>query len=75
MSMIVWAAILDNRYTVHVVRKQPYQGSLEVWENGVQLMQQPVTLTYDARFGVDIGDMEQWTDVACNFVDKRKCLN
>jgi hypothetical protein len=63
--------MLDGRYLIKVVRKEPYKGTLEIWEKGTLLFEQNVGIAYDAPFGPDESDVAEWQDVAMKFIDKR----
>lgn len=69
---VVWEAGLDQRYLVRVTRTEPYNGKLEVLE---VLMETEVTLSYDAKFGPDAGDVMQWQEIATRFIDGRPTLH
>ena len=65
----VWESELDERYVVKVVRLAPYQGQLQIWDGGEVLHTEPVSLSYDALFGPDVGDVYQWQELAVRFID------
>lgn len=70
---IVWSALMDQRYTVQVVRDpgETHTGQLEIWDGDERLMQAPVLLSYGAVFGPDISDIHEWQTMAIDFMDQR----
>jgi hypothetical protein len=68
---IVWVALLDARYKVTIVRKEPYRGSLELRDGEDLILEQDVGLSYDAMFGPDAADVVEWREIATQFIDKR----
>ncbi len=69
--MIIWEGVLDEKYTVRVSRTEPYRGKLEVLEGDKLLMESDVSLSYDAKFGPDVGDVAEWEIAAMDFIDER----
>lgn len=67
----VWGTLLDKRYLCTVTRLRPYTGSLEIRDTQTKLVvhQRPVGLSYDALFGPDIGDVQEWQGMCTDFVD------
>lgn len=62
--MKVWSSLLDHRYTCSVVRTAEYQGQLTVVDNtsGEKMLDENVSLMYDAQFGPDFSDVALWVD-------------
>lgn len=69
MPDVVWEAGLDGCYVVSVVRLAPYQGQLQIRKGGALVRVEPVALSYDALFGPDAEDVNQWQELALQFVD------
>lgn len=62
--MNVWESQLDNRYDCRVVWTESYRGRLTVTDtvNNNILLDEEVSLMYDAQFGPDISDVCLWED-------------
>ena len=70
---IVWSSKLDHRYDVTVYRATiPYGGVLVVKDGASQLARSTVRLSYDAKFGPDVADVEAWANAAMAIVDETK---
>lgn len=69
-DLIVWKAVLDDKYTIKVTRTAPHSGELTVAEGAIVLHRQSVDLTFDALLGPDIPDVVAWHEIAIRFVDK-----
>jgi hypothetical protein len=69
-EMLVFKAILDDKYTIRVVREIPYYGKLTIEQNDSVLYSETVPLAYDALFGPHMDDVEEWQVKAIKFVDK-----
>jgi hypothetical protein len=68
----VWSATLDNRYLCEVERTGEYTGELVILDtkqNNLELKREPVGLSYQAIFGPDIADVENWETRIIDFVD------
>lgn len=65
----VWTATLDEKYTITVVRTNPYRATLTLSEGERILHQASVGLMYDAMFGPDVEDVESWQELATRFID------
>jgi hypothetical protein len=71
---IVWAALLDLRYKIEVVRKRDYAGMLYMFDgkSGDTLMfSKEVSLAYGALFGPDMDDVQTWQNTAIEVIDGR----
>jgi hypothetical protein len=68
----VWTSMLDDKYTVTVVRESPYRGILTITEGEQVLYRESVGLMYDAQFGPDVDDVASWQDIAVRVIDSRK---
>lgn len=69
---LAWYSNLDNRYRVEVKRIKPYEGILSVYDhknNDTEIFRELVGISYDARFGPDYADVQDWSDIAMNYVD------
>jgi hypothetical protein len=71
MLEVVWESKLDNKYLVSVQRLARYKGVLEVHELDQLLYAETVTLSFDALFGPDCGDVQHWEEIAIKFIDAR----
>ena len=73
-NQIVWWANIDENYSILVFRTGQNKGTTHLYEgfldqDKVELRSKNVTLSYDARFGPDINDVEQWKTWAINIID------
>jgi hypothetical protein len=66
---LVLSTVLDVRYAIEVRRLRPYRGELTITEGDRILFRKEVGLSYDALFGPDIGDVDNWEEEALRFVD------
>jgi hypothetical protein len=66
---IVWHSRLDDRYDIHVERKDKYLGDLVIKEGDNELFREEVGMQYGAIFGPDVDDVQHWQDIAIQFVD------
>lgn len=71
MEDIVWENTVDQGvWLVRVVRTAPYQGLLSVTKvDGKVVHEEPVGISYDAPFGPDVADLDQWMDRAIEVID------
>jgi hypothetical protein len=62
---------LDGRYNVYVLTgEDPYRGELVVQDgDGDVLLREETTVSYGARFGPDVADVDRWTGRAIEAVD------
>lgn len=67
----VWESELDHKYCVRVTRTLPYKGRLTITEEEKVLHEQDVGLSYDAIFGPDAADVDEWQNIAMKFVDQK----
>ncbi|MGA2728451.1 MAG: hypothetical protein ABSE96_11590 [Terracidiphilus sp.] len=68
---VVWNSNLDGRYTVTVIRTEPYRGDLSIHDRDQLLHRESVGLAYGALFGPDVDDIGRWQKIAEDFIDKR----
>lgn len=74
---LVWFATLDGRYQVEVQRDRAsadplYRGRLCVFDHDQAMkpiLDEPVALSYGARFGPDITDIAAWQERVLALVD------
>ena len=69
---IVWTQRIDETYPVTVTRTAPYLGLLQVWADEAKsavIHQQSVGLMYDAMFGPDMDDVNEWMNVTTDVID------
>jgi hypothetical protein len=77
---LVWYSILDDKYVVtvtrpgkeHVLSQNGYVGIFEIFNAlGHRLYTEEVGLSYGARFGPDVADVDEWQTKAIDFIDKQ----
>jgi hypothetical protein len=56
---------MNPDYRLKVVRMSPYRGQLSVFFKDNPFFTVEVPVMFDAKFGVDFSDMEQWGMIAC----------
>ena len=69
---VVWWTRLDGRYQIEVHRSGENNGVLHIFdhfENDKHVFEKPVSLSYGAVFGPDVGDINDWKSMAVDFVD------
>jgi len=69
---LVWWSRLDNRYQIEVQRTGERAGDLVIYDHSdgdKELLRESVGLSYGARFGPDVSDVEDWKERAVKFVD------
>lgn len=74
MTDIVWGATVDSEtWKAQVVRTGDYTGTLEVYRmaDDEKVFSQDVSLSYQALFGPDMGDVAEWQEIAINFIDSQ----
>lgn len=62
MTDKVWESKLDDIYDVYVERLAPYKGLLVCKNGDATLLEKEVTITFDAIYGPDIADLQEWQD-------------
>lgn len=69
--MKIWETKVDLRYEVWVERVAPYQGKLVVYDGEQEetLLEREVTISFDAPFGPDAGDVAEWGALALEIID------
>ena len=69
--MYVWETSLDERYDCKVERVEQYMGRLTVVDTAasVLLLEETVSLAYDAVFGPDVADVALWQEMCIKAVD------
>ncbi len=75
--LYVWRSRLDDTYEVVVIRgEEPYMGELLIYKKGEDgeigdelLFQRQVNLSYNAQFGPDFQDVEDWSNLAIEYAD------
>jgi hypothetical protein len=67
-DLIVWEAVLDDKYTIKVTTTAPHRGELTV--SGIEnvLHREPVALSFDAPSGPDIPDVVARHEIVIRFV-------
>lgn len=69
-ELIVWSSTLDGRYTVKVIWTASYRGELSIADEATVLRREPVTLSCNSKFGLDVREVASWQEAAIAFVDK-----
>lgn len=71
MNEIIWVSKLDGRYNCEVTRTGEYKGQLTVSDErgGKVLLDEEVSLAYDAMFGPDADDVVAWQEKVVAAVD------
>ena len=72
MSDVVWSSTLDDKYQCEVTRTAPYTGELVMKDGDKEILRQKVALSYDAAFGPDLADVNEWEEIC---VAKLETLN
>lgn len=70
--VIVWfRTVDDNTWACQVVRTSEYKGLLTVTRlsDGKEILSQHVGLAYDALFGPDLDDVEDWKETCIEAID------
>ena len=57
------------QYSFKVVRIKPYIGQLTVMHNGDVFCTQTVEISYDAKYGIDLENLELWARTAVTASD------
>lgn len=69
--------ILDDRYCIEIVRDIPYKGNLRIFD-GLDdfkfLHEEVVSVSFDAIFGPDASDAQEWRNLAIDIVDNNKFI-
>lgn len=65
---IIWESLLDGRYKVMVIRTGSCRGEWSRHEGEQVLDRQNVGLSYDARFGPDVDDVDDLQQRAIPFI-------
>ena len=68
---VVWAGVIDCRYAIEVQRTTPYNGLYIIYDldDNKVIYTENVSVSYDAKFGPDINDVNVWQEKACGVVD------
>jgi len=72
---IVDAFFLDKRWCMEIVRDVAYKGKFRIFDglNNFQFLhEEPVSVSYDARWGVDIADHQEYQALGIAVVDNKK---
>lgn len=67
----IWEAKVDDKFDVWVERTAPYKGRLVVMSSNQEapLLSKEVTIAFDATFGPDIADVDDWQTWALEVID------
>lgn len=63
-ELTVCSSMLDGKFTVKVIRTEPFRGELTTANGGTMLLCKPGSLAYNAQFGPDVDDVASWQDAA-----------
>lgn len=68
--MVIWEANLDDTYICKVTRKGENVGVLTVHDSqGVRLFKEDVSFSFNAMFGPDASDIENWQSLIVDVID------
>jgi hypothetical protein len=66
----VWTNKVDNKYDVFVESGEDgYKGVLVIELDGKELLREETSISYAARFGPDMEDVNIWSDRCISFID------
>jgi hypothetical protein len=68
-EQIIWESGLDDKYHVKVIRTAPYIALAVITEGDKELARKETRLAFDASFGPDIADLQEWQEWAISVVD------
>jgi hypothetical protein len=74
----VWARVLDKRYAMEVHRIAPYEGKYIIFdiENDFEVIHvNDTVINYDALFGPDHFQSQEWSEYGLNIVDGLNAKN
>lgn len=69
---LVWAALLDKRYKMEVIRELSGTGTFVIYDSEQQdslIHEETTKLSYSAVFGPDMMDVYRWQERGCEIVD------
>ena len=66
---VIWSSLLDNRYSIEVIRTAPYRAEFSIRDGDQVLRTESVGLMYGAIFGPDVSDVAEWQRLSTDFVD------
>lgn len=70
---VIWQNRLDNRFDIVVFAAvQPYRGVLVIRDGAAELRREPVLVSYNAAFGPDAADVDEWMERGLSIVDEAK---
>lgn len=70
---VIWQSRLDKRFDVVVFAAvQPYRGVLVVRDGEKELTRETVLVSYNARFGPDEADVDDWMERGISIIDDAK---
>ena len=74
---VIWSSLLDNRYSIEVIRTAPYRAEFSIRDGDQVLRTESVGLMYGAIFEPDVSDVAEITvvprsSVACA-ADRSPC--
>jgi hypothetical protein len=71
-QVMIWWSRLDNKYQIEVQRIDGYHANLIIFDHELKdkkIFEKKVGLSYGARFGPDMEDVENWREIAAGFID------
>jgi len=69
--MKVWESKLDELYQCEVERTEPHKGRLTMKDSdGNLLINEEVSLAFDAEFGADVMDIQDWQERCSEVADQ-----
>lgn len=67
---IMWTTQLDDKFDIYVERVEPYKGELVIMDGDKEIYRKLVALSYDAKFGPDVADVDIWQNEILRFIDE-----
>jgi hypothetical protein len=73
---VVWECqdSINPDYKLVVLRTEPYKGLLTVSCKDKVFYTHPVPISFDAKYGIDMGDYESWGHLACEVTQAHERL-
>jgi hypothetical protein len=68
-EVVVWSSRLDGKYEVKVIWTAPNTGELSIADDTTVLHREPVSVSSKSEFGLGVGEIAEWQEIAIRFVD------
>jgi hypothetical protein len=68
---VIWKNQIDKIYDIIVYRTEPYKGNIVITDSRNQnvLLDDQTSVSFDARFGPDYADVQEWMKKGLEVVD------